>query len=109
MTNDFSVSAGHSEYSNRRFDSDTQHMVIIEVSKHITALNEFHYERPIYDRDHPYRARLFLTEDGFKTIRRLERKGMLTILHHANVVGGYLVDDRKPKRKNARNNTKEDI
>ena len=31
MTSDFGVTAGHVEYSNRRFDFDTRHMVMIEV------------------------------------------------------------------------------
>ena len=67
----------------------------------------FDYERPVYDRNEPYRARLYLSEEEFKTIRRMELSGVLHILHHANVVGGYLVDDRKPKRKNRKN--KEDM
>ena len=51
--------------------------------------------------------RLYLSEDEFKTVRRMELNGILRTLHHANVVGGYLVDDRKPKRKNARKNKEE--
>ena len=39
----------------------------------------------------------------------MELQGMLTILHHANVINGYLVDVRKPKRKNARRKIKEEI
>ena len=35
MTSDFGVTAGHVEYSNRRFDFDTRHMVMIEVYKQI--------------------------------------------------------------------------
>lgn len=41
MTSDFGVTAGHVEYSNRRFDFNTRHMVMIEVyvlSKSITGL-----------------------------------------------------------------------
>lgn len=102
MTSDFGVTAGHVEYSNRRFGFDTRHMVVIEVYRHTAALDQFDYELPVYDRNEPYRARLYLSEDEFKTIRRMELNGVLRILHHANVVGGYLVDDRKPKRKNAR-------
>lgn len=82
-------------------------MVIIEVSKHTTLLDAFGYERPVYDPHQPYRARLYLSNEGYKAIRRMETDGMLHILHHANVVGGYLVDDRKPKRKNARKNKEE--
>ena len=39
MTSDFGVTAGHVEYSNRRFDFDTRHMVVIEVYRHTAALN----------------------------------------------------------------------
>ena len=107
MTSDFGVTAGHVEYSNRRFDFDTRHMVMIEVYRHTEALDRFDYERPVYDRNDSYRARLYLSEDEFKTVRRMELNGILRTLHHANVVGGYLVDDRKPKRKNARKNKEE--
>ncbi|MDY3772584.1 MAG: DUF5720 family protein [Candidatus Faecousia sp.] len=102
MTSDFGVTAGHVEYSNRRFDFDTRHMVMIEVYRHTAALDQFDYELPVYDRNDSYRARLFLTDEEYKAVRRMELNGVLRILHHANVVGGYLVDDRKPKRKNAR-------
>lgn len=94
MTSDFGVTAGHVEYSNRRFDFDTRHMVMIEVYRHSAALDRFDYERPVYDRNDSYRARLFLTDEEYKAVRRMELNGILRILHHANVVGGYLVDDR---------------
>ena len=42
MTSDFGVTAGHVEYSNRRFDFDTRHMVTIEVYSKINAM---HIER----------------------------------------------------------------
>ena len=38
MTSDFGVTAGHVEYSNRRFDFDTRHRVMIEVYRHTAAL-----------------------------------------------------------------------
>lgn len=107
MNSDFGVSAGHVEYSNSRFDTETHHMVIIEVPRHTTLLDAFGYERPVYAPNQPYRARLYLSDEGYKAIRRMETDRMLHILHHANVVGGYLVDDRKPKRKNARKNKEE--
>ena len=107
MTSDFGVTAGHVEYSNRRFDFDTRHMVMIEVYRHTAALDQFDYELPVYDRNDSYRARLFLTDEEYKAVRRMELNGVLRILHHANVVGGYLVDDRKPKRKKARKNKEE--
>ena len=46
MTSDFGVTVGHVEYSNRRFDFDTRHMVMIEVYRHSAALDRFDYERP---------------------------------------------------------------
>lgn len=95
MTSDFGVTVGHVEYSNRRFDFDTRHMVMIEVYRHSAALDRFDYERPVYDRNDSYRARLFLTDEEYKAVRRMELNGVLRILHHANVVGGYLVDGKK--------------
>ena len=77
MTSDFGVTAGHVEYSNRRFDFDTRHMVMIEVYRHTEALEQFDYELPVYDRNEPYRARLYLSEDEFKTVRRMELNGIL--------------------------------
>ena len=97
MTSDFGVTAGHVEYSNRRFDFETRHMVMIEVYRHTETLEQFDYELPVYDRNEPYRARLFLTDEEFKTIRRMELNGVLRILHHANVVGGK--DGLKPVEK----------
>ena len=82
-------------------------MVMIEVYRHTETLEQFDYELPVYDRNDSYRARLFLTDEEYKSIRRMELNGVLRILHHANVVGGYLVDDKKPKRKNARKNKEE--
>lgn len=76
MTSDFGVTAGHVEYSNRRFDFDTRHMVMIEVYRHSAALDRFDYERPVYDRNDSYRARLFLTDEEYKAVRRMELNGM---------------------------------
>lgn len=71
MTSDFGVTAGHVEYSNRRFDFDTRHMVMIEVYRHTETLEQFDYELPVYDRNDSYRARLFLTDEEYKSIRRM--------------------------------------
>ena len=109
MTNDFGVTAGHVEYSNQRFYGDVRHMVIFEAPRYTPEFAQFNYERPVYCNIEPHRARLFLSKEGYKTIRRMELQGMLTILHHANVINGYLVDVRKPNRKNARRKIKEEI
>ena len=50
---------------------------------------------------------LFLTDAEYKTVRLWAAADKVRILHHANVINGYLVDDRKPKRKNARKNKEE--
>ena len=44
MTSDFGVTAGHVEYSNRRFGFDTRHMVMIEVYRHTETLEQFDYQ-----------------------------------------------------------------
>lgn len=109
MSNDFGVTSGHVEYSNIRFYSDTRHMVIFEAPKYRPEFDQFYYERPVYDPEAPHRTRLFLSDDGYKTIRRMELKGMLSILHHANVINGYLVDDKRPKKKKQKRTTEEEI
>lgn len=109
MSNDFGITSGHAEYSNIRFCSDTRHMVIFEALKYRPEFDQFHYERPVYDPEAPHRTRLFLSDDGYKTIRRMELKGMLSILHHANVINGYLVDDKRPKKKKQKRTTEEEI
>lgn len=80
MSNDFGITSGHVEYSNIRFYSDTRHMVIFEAPKYRPEFDQFYYERPVYDPEAPHRTRLFLSDDGYKTIRRMELKGMLSIL-----------------------------
>ncbi len=109
MSNDFGVTSGHVEYSNIRFYSDTRHMVIFEAPKYRPEFDQFYYERPVYDPDAPHRTRLFLSEEAYKNVRRMEMKGMLSILHHANVINGYLVDDKKPKKKKQKRTNKEEF
>lgn len=81
MTSDFGVTAGHVEYSNRRFDFDTRHMVMIEVYRHTEALEQFDYELPVYDRNEPYRARLYLSEDVRQSIGSQEPLYSVVRLH----------------------------
>lgn len=99
MCNDFGVTAGHGEYSNIRFLDQTRHMVIFQTDTYFPELAQFSYELPVCDPAYSHRARLYLTDAGYKTIRKMEAEGRLAILHHANVINGYLVDDRKPKKK----------
>lgn len=99
MTNDFAVTCGHAEYSTLRFHDDTRHMVILEADCVLPELEQFQYERPACAPDTQQRARLFLTDAGYKTLRKMAAAGQISILHHAQVVGGYLVEDKKAKRK----------
>ena len=99
MTADFGVSCGHTEYSNIRFEDGTRHMVIFEAAHNLPELEEFRLELPIPYRDMPYRVRLFLTDAEYKTIRLWAAAGKVRILHHANVINGYLVDDRKRQKR----------
>ena len=99
MTADFGVSCGHTEYSNIRFENETRHMVIFETVHDLPELQDFRLELPIPYWDMPYRVRLFLTDAAYKTIRLWVTADKVRILHHANVVNGYLVDDRKRKKK----------
>lgn len=103
MAADFGVSCGHTEYSNIRFEAGTRHMVIFEAIHDLPELEDFCLEMPIPYRDMSYRVRLFLNEAEYKTIRLLAAGGKVHILHHANVINGYLVDDRKRKKNKTSN------
>ena len=98
MAADFGVSCGHAEYSNIRFEDGTRHMVIFEATHDLPELEEFRLELPIPYRNMAYRVRLFLTDAGYKIIRLWAAADKVRILHHANVINGYLVDDRKRKK-----------
>ena len=95
---DFGISCGHTEYSNIRFVDETRHMVIFEVLCILPELEAFRLELPIPYGNMPYRVRLFLTDTAYKTIRLWAATDKVRILHHANVVNGYLADDRKRKK-----------
>ena len=74
-------------------------MVIFEAAHDLPELEEFRLELPIPYRNMAYRVRLFLTDAEYKTIRLWAAAGKVRILHHANVINGYLVDDRKRKKR----------
>lgn len=95
MTADFGVSCGHTEYSNIRFEDGTRHMV---TAHDLPELEGFRRELPIPYRNMAYRVRLFLTDAEYKIIRLWAAADKVRILHHANVINGYLVDDRKRKK-----------
>lgn len=94
---DFGVSCGHTEYSNIRFADETRHMVIFEVLRNLPELEAFRLELPIPYGNMLYRARLFLTDAEYKAVRLWAADKKVRILHHANVINGYLVDDKKRK------------
>ena len=73
-------------------------MVIFEAARDLPELEDFRLELPIPYRNMSYRVRLFLTDAEYKTIRLWAAADKLRILHHANVINGYLVDDRKRKK-----------
>ncbi len=98
MTADFCVSCGHTEYSNIRFEDGTRHMVIFEAAHDLPELEGFRLELPIPYRNMSYRVRLFLTDAEYRNIRRWAAADKVRILHHANVINGYLVDDKKRRK-----------
>lgn len=73
-------------------------MVIFEAAHDLPELEGFRLELPIPYQNMAYRVRLFLTDAGYKTIRLWAAADKVRILHHANVINGYLVDDRKRKK-----------
>ena len=94
---DFGVSCGHTEYSNIRFEDKTRHMVIFEVLCDLPELEVFRLELPVPYGNTPYRVRLFLSDAEYKVMRLWAGAQKVRILHHANVINGYLVDDKKRK------------
>ena len=108
MAADFGVSCGHTEYSNIRFEDKTRHMVIFEAVRGLPELEAFRPELPIPYRNMAYRVRLFLTDAEYKTVRLWAAAEKVCILHHANVINGYLVDDRKHRKTKHPTTTKEE-
>lgn len=73
-------------------------MVIFEAAHDLPELEEFRLELPIPYRNMAYRVRLFLTDAEYRIIQLWAAAEKVRILHHANVINGYLVDERKRKK-----------
>ena len=73
-------------------------MIIFEAAHDLPELEGFRLELPIPYRNMSYRVRLFLTDAEYKIIRLWAAADKVRILHHANVINGYLVDDRKRRK-----------
>ena len=73
-------------------------MVIFEAAHDLPELEGFRLELPIPYRNMSYRVRLFLTDAEYRNIRRWAAADKVRILHHANVINGYLVDDKKRRK-----------
>ena len=102
MSAEFGVTSGHSLYSTHRFREDTKHMVIFETLVKTDAFEPFQYDLYTDDGNSHNRTRLYLTEDAYTFTLRMEEKGYIRIIHHASIINGYIVEDRKPKKKNNR-------
>ena len=102
MSAEFGVTSGHSLYSTHRFREDTKHMVILETLVKTDAFELFQYDLYTDDGNSHNRTRLYLTEDAYAFTLRMEEKGYIRIIHHASVINGYIVEDRKRKKKNNR-------
>ena len=87
MKND-AVITGQSELAVERFRDDTRHMIIFDV------LNP---RSPVGHKGE--RLRLFLTDEAYARARAAQGRGYIRIKKHAAVVEGYILPNKKKKRR----------
>ena len=87
MRND-AVIIGQSELALERFRDDTRHMIVFDV------LNQ---HSPIGNKGE--RLRLFLTDEAYARARAAQDQGYIRIKKHAAVVEGYILPNKKKKRR----------
>ena len=87
MKND-AVITGQSELAVERFRDDTRHMIIFDV------LSPF---SPVGQKGE--RLRLFLTDEAYARARAAQDRGYIRIKKHAAVIEGYILPNKKKKRR----------
>lgn len=76
--------SGHDIMDLARFDENTKHMIVFDVTGNDFAFGE-----------KGERGRLFLTEEGYQKAMEHVKQGNMKILNHAKVSAGHLNYDRK--------------
>ncbi len=87
MKND-AVITGQDELAVERFQDDTRHMIIFDV------LSPF---SPVGQKGE--RLRLFLTDEAYARARAAQDRGYIRIKKHAAVIEGYILPNKKKKRR----------
>ncbi len=87
MRND-TVIIGQHELAVERFRDDTRHMIIFDVLNRHSPLG-----------NKGERLRLFLTDEAYARARAAQDQGYIRIKKHATVVEGYILPNKKKKRR----------
>ena len=87
MRND-AVIIGQSELALERFRDDTRHMIVFDV------LNQ---QSPIGNKGE--RLRLFLSDEAYAKAQAAQARCCIRIKKHAAVVEGYILPNKKKKRR----------
>ena len=87
MRND-AVIIGQRELALERFRDDTRHMIVFDV------LNQ---HSPIGNKGE--RLRLFLSDEAYAKAQAAQEHGYIRIKKHATVIEGYIVPNKKKKRR----------
>ena len=87
MKND-AVITGQSELAVERFLDDTRHMIIFDVLSPRSPVGQ-----------KGDRLRLFLTDEAYARARAAQDRGYIRIKKHAAVIEGYILPNKKKKRR----------
>ena len=87
MKND-AVIIGQSELAVERFRDDTRHMIIFDVLSPRSPVGQ-----------KGDRLRLFLTDEAYARARAAQDRGYIRIKKHAAVIEGYILPNKKKKRR----------
>ena len=87
MKND-AVITGQDELAVERFRDDTHHMIIFDVLSPCSPVGQ-----------KGERLRLFLTDEAYARARVAQDRGYIRIKKHAAVVEGYILPNKKKKRR----------
>ena len=87
MRND-TIIIGQSELAVERFRDDTRHMIIFDVLSSCSPVGQ-----------KGERLRLFLTDEAYARAKAAQEQGYIRIKKHAAVVEGYIMPNKKKKRR----------
>lgn len=84
---------GHDIFALERFDDDTHHMIVFDVTSENSNMGGIGEKRWA---GAPSSIRLFLTDEGYRKFQGEQEKGNVKIRKHARVLqGGYLRYDQR--------------